>query len=689
MSPLPVHIEDNLAYDPSFEEADPSNHLTAVGGVVDYFPPIPARSGARAVSYTRVGTGGAPWQMSENNLVWGKLNRLYRLEIWARAETVVRPLKIFPRFFDEAGAALTDGVTNDGDDHITPSITPLTIDEWYPVVGQFRFKPGVATIPSNAARFTWAVGFQTNPANGEIHHFDDVAITPLEDPLEQGPLKPGGTLELLRRIADHRYERLAFVTDLVAGLTSSRSLITLDTLTFSIPKNRFVPSQGSDYASLNLAWNENGSSPYDKGDATRSNLYLFYRVEDDERRFRIVTLDYDNVDNLSGKAMSSALLLSDYLTQYVPGQSRYSGALPSEIAENNLKGRQNLPITNRRFVRDLPPTFSLAADIPDMTPQDAAVSGVSVPVSSPLPFVTELVPTDPGQVSAFAGLPVDTVPPAGTIRDLPTGSLSYVGFNDSNANHVDNGQPRFANFMRPVLDDPLDGPINYTVFVSGTAFRVGEHGYWTSRVLYGAIKTTVAGPYSIRLYGEVAHRLYFRGRLLSPLGIDASGPAQGPTIFSDKLKADTWYPIIVHNARGNEQCTLVLEWKKPGDSNYSLIPAINLSPQLFDGYSLVRVIDSMSVTRYLLCYKRWDGKALVIAFPLPATTFSNYLINGADWPKSVPAGALVEEVRFPTTSLVHSQVHTWGSGWTRKPGYRTIFSPPKDSAVMARAARGY
>jgi hypothetical protein len=511
-------------------------------------------------------------------------------------------------------------------------------------------------------------------------------------PLQAGYLEPGGVLELWEKLPDGTLSRVAFMNNVKAGLLPKFMLLSLDTLDFAVPHDLFSPSTG-DYLSRQAAlWRTDNPTdvrtPFDKGSAVGDHLRLHYVTSAREHRYQILTLDFDDYTNLSGVAIDAAVDLSNYLTQYTPGASIYAGAPPSQIAERNLKGHQTVRIPNRRFIRDTAPAMTLAREIPDQTPdENSQISPRGYPVTPerPLPYVVSLPAAVPSSLDAFSGLPVDTVGPDGNAKARTSGSVGYHGFNDALDPVGQFALRRFGQFLRPAnTARTFAGPLNWTV-ANTSPFLSGENNRWTSRVIYGAIRADVDGFHQFKLTTTPGHRVYFRGSQI----IDALVPnITVVSVWYATLKAGWWYPFVIHHATAAAGASVLLQWRQPADTVYSTLPATNLTHQMHGGLFTVRFTDVQSVTRFLLCYKAWDGKSLMLAYPLPATVFSSILTNGSDWPKALPAGALMEEVSFPKVGD-NSRVVTWGSGWTRIPGNQSIANAVLESSRFQPSASGY
>jgi hypothetical protein len=544
--------------------------------------------------------------------------------------------------------------------------------------------------PAVAERWLDTLGtftYGTGDVEVDIANSFTPADTPPLDPHSRLPIslipkiiEPGGILEVLQN-QNGELVRLAYASDVLAGLQATVSLANLDTLTFEIGLDRFVPAAdgtGAWLSQLQRSWQTSVadstiSTPFDKVRLFRDDVYLRYTEKTGRRRlYRVQTIDREANAALAGTAVDAAVTLSDYLTQYEVGRSQFTGQAPSEIASRILAGDQALNVTNRKFSPDTPVRMDIADEVPDMTPTAPA----STYMLQPLPFIPQLPAVNPDDAAAFSGLPHETVGPDGTTRALASGALAYLSWNETGATQL--GWYQGA----PIQDQIRALSLDISGSLGGT-----ENATYVSRVVYGCIYAPTAGRYSFRLATtNNSARVYFRHHLIVS---ELSGsPGHATYSWSSDLKANTWYPIIIHHTNGATAPDLHLYWTTPGASEV-LIPVNRLSAQMHGGLFPVRFVDVNGAVRWMHAYKRWDGKGIVLAYPI-RTVFPAYVVAGQQfsWPAAVPVGTLIEEVRFPADSSL-SPIVDWGSGWTRRPGtaYRDV--PSQALSVFQGKIRNY
>ncbi len=291
---------------------------------------------------------------------------------------------------------------------------------------------------------------------------------------------------------------------------------------------------------------------------------------------------------------------------------------------------------------------------------------------TPTPFVNELKSVSLVEAGLFPGLPHETVSPNGTKRALTGLTYNYVSFDDFNLG--------YARFQTPLSDLVKAGPVN--LIGSGSP---GEAGY-ISRCLLLAVKATSgAGVYGFRVASSDGLRTYFRGTTVLDSMVQG---APTSAIWQSNLQQDLWYPLIVHQATANiSSASLSIYWTPPGGVE-ALLPASAMSSQMHGGLFLVRFLDQDSVTRFCLCHKRYDGRALVLAYPLPASIWSASNNGPSHWPVSTTAGTDIYQVAFPSDKP-NAQVFDWGSGWTRRPGPANATRSSVPTASMQPRITGY
>lgn len=482
-------------------------------------------------------------------------------------------------------------------------------------------------------------------------------------PLSPTSLAPAGVFEICEKI-ENRLERLVFAGDVRSGLELTRNLSELDALTFAIPVDKFEPSAGDRAAGflseLQSEWQREhpGSlAPYDKFHSIRDHAYCVYNEPDGRvRAFRIDTIDIENSKTLTGAAIDASVELADLLTQYSTGRSQFVGAPVSDVAKHVLKANQAMFVQNRRFARDAPVRMVILDEIPNLKP------GGTPPESQPVPYIVPLQAANPNEPDRFSGLPYATVPPHGTERDLQVGYFGYHGFNDTSIT--------LGHFTTLVSDGDsgqrVAGPLNIN---QSTAYKTGENTTYVSRIIYGAIFVPTDGVYSFRLNLGASNyaRVYWRGQRV----VLAAG-----NVWEDDLEGGRFYPFIIHHIVASATQTCQLFWTAPGAAEV-LVPAANMTNQLHGGLFFVRFVDVDGVTRWFTAYKRWDGKAIILGFPISHQAPES-VPAPAIWSGTLPAGALIEETRHPK-DVAGATVQDWGTGWTRKPGPRQLTKPPSVS----------
>lgn len=529
----------------------------------------------------------------------------------------------------------------------------------------------------------WTVGVSTG-VEGERPSTSQQDRVPL--PLAPGSIEGGGVLEILLKEGDE-LRRIAIANDVTSGLTMTRDLTSLTKLKFSVPWDVFVASADGSQGTLRElqeSWEAEhgveGQGPFNKVDKIRDNVYLRYTSPKDvTTTFRMQNLDTEEVGALEGLAVHAGQELSDSLTQYKPGRSQFAGLMATEILEHVLRGDQSVRIQNRRFVRDALPRLDLATEVPDMS--QAATGPVP---TSPVPYVAELVGVSPEQAALFSGLPFETVPPHGTTRNLVSGSVGYHAFNDV---VVSETQKTFTTWA---VDGPAAGPINWSATPPATFFA-GEQAERVTRVVYGCIKADVSGVYSFKVETDDGLRAWFRGQKVYD-NFTISGV--NTVTFTGEMEAGKWYPFIFHHINGAGPQVLKFYYTPPGGSEV-IVPANKLSYQMHGGLFPVRMVDNSGSQCFVLCYKRWDGRALVLGIPLPykisSPSYAALGVSNYHWPVGLTPGTTIEEIRWPNDPGVYPaiQVIDWGSGWTRRPGPRALTQPNVPSAVFQHRAEAY
>lgn len=436
------------------------------------------------------------------------------------------------------------------------------------------------------------------------------------------------------------------------------------------------------YDQLGSEGSEDG--PYDKMDSIKDNVYLRYTDQAERKRtFRVQTLDIDENGALEGVGVDASQELADFLTQYHAGRSQFAGLAASEIMGPVLEGKQALRIQNRRFIRDALPRMDLANEVPDMSPaSDGTI------VYSPAPFVTELLPIDGNSPAVFSGLPHETVPPFGTLR-TPAGAgtgFQYFQFGDATP----------LGFIERKMFEALqsDTVIGSSLSLEGNPLVAGETKTYTSRIICAAVKAPESGVYKFTVESNPGIRVYFQGKLVVNL---LRNSAVTETFYAT-MDSQKWYPLIIHHLNTTEVVQkIVVKWTRPNGTT-AVIPQANMSPKPFDGLFTTRMVDVTGAQRFMLCHKKWDGKGLVVGFPMPYSILSLYVFYNAPtiersygWPQMLPPGSTIEELRFPgdPTKFPAVQVLDWGTGWTRRPGARKGKAPPQQGARFQHQARNY
>jgi hypothetical protein len=510
-------------------------------------------------------------------------------------------------------------------------------------------------------------------------------------PLELAPvaIEGGGVVELLLK-KNGELERIAMANDVTTGLKLTRDLTSLTSLNFSIPWDVFVVSPDGTHGTLRelqAAWEaeheEEGVGPYNKVNRVRDNIYMRYTdPKGNVLTFRIQNLDTEEVGALEGVAVHASQELSDSLTQYKPGRSQFAGLTATEIVDHVLAGDQSVRVQNRRFVRDSLPRLDLITEVPDQSQ-----IGDTLP-ASPIPYIAELVGVSPEQAAQFSGLPHETVPPHGTTRNLATGFVGYHAFNDEKPGGI---RKTFCVFAK---DGPVAGPINWSATPPAVFFS-GENAETVTRVVYGAIKADVSGVYSFKTETDDGMRIWFRGQKVYD---NFAASVVTTAKWTAEMEAGKWYPFIFHHINGTGPQVLKFYWTVPGASEV-LVPADHLSHQMHGGLILTRMVDQTGSQCFVLCYKRWDGRALVMAMPLPykipspsyTAQYTEKGLSNYHWPVGAPPGTTIEELRWPNDPSVFPalQVIDWGTGWTRRPGPRFLTYPHLQTASFQHRAEDY